>query len=236
MVKPLFNGISACSCGYRVKNKEKWVARYVDYEIAWRRSRMRQKNVDSLVSNSLGISKQVFESVGAFDCSFTMAASEDFDLSYRLHKMGYQQCSVDDTFVYHYHPESLEKYLRQRHWRGCWRVRTCLTHPNKMVAGDSYTGLEAQVGFITAHLAMLSLPLAIVWPLAPALGLGLLWLAHLPLRIWAVRKKGKFLMLAPTVATLRPVSGTLGAWHYVVSHVLRFLRRKCHIQLSQQRP
>ncbi len=118
MVRPLQGDVVGCNCGYRAKNGDHLVARYVDYEIARRHQRLARRNVDTLASYSASFWKSVFLKVGGFDTQYTAADAEDFDLSFKLRKGGHRLAFTGRTFVYHYHPGSLGRYLRQQYSRG----------------------------------------------------------------------------------------------------------------------
>ena len=131
--------------------------------------------------------------------------------------MGYDLVFTDKTFVYHYHPDSLKKYLKQQFGRGYWRVKMYLRNKDKILKGDSYTGYEAQVQFILSGLVFLSIPLAAINPLF-LLSFVVLLFSNMPLGLWIFKEKKekKFILIAPLLASMRSLAGTLGVCTYFV--------------------
>lgn len=224
MIRPLRGDIVGCNCGYRVKNKNHLVARYVDYEIARRHHRLVGRNIDAVASNSASFLKSVFIEAGGFDTQYTAADAEDFDLAFKIKKGGHSLAFTDCTFVYHYHPSSLGKYLRQQYSRGYWRVRLYLRNKEQIIKGDSYTGHEPQIQFILSNLVFLSLPLMIISPYIILVGFGMLVLSNIPLGLWAGKKEKKFLLLGPLIASTRSLAGTLGAYVGLIRNMPRIIK------------
>jgi glycosyltransferase involved in cell wall biosynthesis len=214
MISALQGGIVGCGCGYKVRNVENLVARYVDHEIAWRHHRMLGKKVDALGSYSTSLIREVFLQAGGFDIGYREANAEDFALAFKVRHLGYDLTFTDKTFVCHYHPSSLRKYLRQQYRRGYWRLKLYLDNRGRLFHGEAYTGHETQIQFVLANLALLSLPLAVLHPLIAAVGCIGLYLSNSPLGIWAGKKEKKFLFLAPVLASLRSLAGTFGVYSY----------------------
>ena len=209
-------GVVGVSCGYTTHNPEHLVARFVGYEIDRRHERSLGREVDTLATYATAYRRDAFMAAGGFSTDFRAASGEDFDLAFTLNQKGGQLLFSDATRVGHHHPDDLATYLRQQFHRGYWRVPMYLRNRDKFVRGDSYTGYEAQVQFILANLAVLSLPLAAVLPGAPALGLGLLLLSNFPLGIWAARYEASMLFVAPALASLRSLAGSAGVYAYIL--------------------
>lgn len=223
MTKPLNGEVIGCACGYNVRNKESLIARHVDYEIAKRHEKLVGKNVDTIGSYSASFLKGVFLEANGFSAEYEDANAEDFDLAFRIRRMGYNLTFTDKTFVYHCHPDSLRKYLVQQFGRGYWRVPMYLRNREKIMRGDSYTGYEAQSQFLLSSIVFFSIPLMIVNPMV-ALSFGLLLLSNLPLGLWAFKKEKKFVILAPILASMRSLAGTLGVYKYFIRTIKeRFL-------------
>jgi len=220
MVSPIGNGIVGCTCGYRVKNKKSLVARYVNYEIARRHKRMMSKDITSMGSYSLSCPMNIFEKAGGFDAEYTTSAAEDFDLAFRIRKFGKLKFTKK-TFVYHYHPDSLRKYLKQQYKAGYWRVKLYLKHKDKLIKGDSYTRYEPQIQFILSGFSFLSIPLSFTNPLF-LLSFFLLFLSNLSLGIWICKKEKKFIILAPFLASLRSLAGSIGVYIYFIKKIFRY--------------
>jgi glycosyltransferase involved in cell wall biosynthesis len=220
MVKPLKGKIVGCNCGYVVKNKECLVARYVDYEIAKRHERLKVTSIDTIGTYSASFVKKVFLEVGGFDTKYRNASGEDFDFSFKVKRLGYDFIFTNKTFVYHYHPETLVKYLKQQFSRGYWRVRLYSEHKDKIIKGDSYTGYEAQLQFILSIIAMISIVLIFINPIFPIVGFGILILSNLSIGLWSLKKEIRFLLIAPIIASLRSLAGTLGVFKYFINRVI----------------
>jgi glycosyltransferase involved in cell wall biosynthesis len=218
MTRPLKNKVAGCNCGYKVKNVESIVAQYVDYEIAKRHEKLVGRSIDTMGTYSASFIKSAFKEVGGFDTKYTAASGEDFDLAFKMKNNGYELVFTDKTYVYHYHPDSVKKYLKQQYWRGYWRVKMYLGNKDKILGGDSYTGYEAQIQFVLSVLALLSIPMMIINPITIFFGFGVLILSNMPLGTWisAKTRKRSFILIAPTLASLRSLAGTLGAFRYFV--------------------
>jgi glycosyltransferase involved in cell wall biosynthesis len=219
MVKPLKGKIVGCNCGYMVKNEESLIARYVDYEIAKRHEKLVGKSIDTTGTYSASFLKSAFIEAGGFDTNYKTASGEDFDFAFNIKKLGYDIFFTDKTFVYHYHPDTLKKYLKQQFWRGFWRVRMYLDNKDKIIKGDSYTGQEAQLQFIFACFAFLSIPMIAINPFTIFVGFGVLFFSNMPLGLWAFREEKKFIIVAPMIASLRSLAGSLGVFTYFVKRV-----------------
>lgn len=221
MIKPLNMNVAGCNCGYITKNKESIIARFVGYEIAKRHEKLIGKNIDTVGSYSASFKRTVFKDIGGFNLNYKIASGEDFDLSFKIRKMGYDLVFTDKTFVYHYHPDSLRKYLRQQFWRGYWRVVMYIRNKDKIMKGDSYTGYESQIQFILSSIMLLSIPILYILPVVTLLGISLLLISNLQLGIWAFKKEKKFIFLAPILASMRSVAGTLGVYKYFIEKVYK---------------
>ena len=215
MTRLLNHGVSGCYCGNKARNSESIAARYVDYEMNRRHERMLGKDIDAISTYSASFLKRVFIECGGFDGQYRQASSEDFDLTFNIANKGYKMRFVDSTFVYQYHPSSWLEYLRKQFKRGYWTVKLHLKNGDRIIKGSSYFGHELQIQFALSLLALLSIPLAILHPIALLFGFGLLIASNLPFGIWAFRRERKFLFIAPVIASIRSLVGTLGAFKYV---------------------
>jgi len=221
MVKPLKGRVVGCNCGYKVRNKESLVARYVDYEIAKRHEKLIGKTIDTIGSYSASFFKDIFIRANGFNTEYRIASGEDFDLAFNVRKLGYDLVFTGKTFVYHYHPDSLKKYLKQQFGRGYWRVKMYLRNKDRIMKGDSYTGHEAQVQFVLSGLVFLSIPLAIVINPLFLLSFVVLLFSNMPLGLWIFKKEKKFIFIAPVLASMRSLAGTLGVCMYLIKEVRR---------------
>jgi len=112
-------------------------------------------------------------------------------LHFNIRKMGYDLVFTGETFVYHYHPDSLRRYLKQQFGRGYWRVKMYLKNKDKIIKGDSYTGHEAQVQFMLSGLAFLSIPLAVIINPLFLLSFAVLLFSNLPLGLLGIYERKK---------------------------------------------
>jgi len=218
MVRPLGGKIVGCNCGYKVKNKENLIARYIDYEIAKRHENLKGKTVDTIGSYSASFFKDIFVKANGFSTEYTVASGEDFDLGFNIKKIGYDLFFTDRTFVYHYHPDSLRKYLKQQYGRGYWRVKLYLRNKKRILKGDSYTGHEAQIQFILSSLVLVSMPLVMINSIF-LLSLVILLFSNISIGLWIYNKESKFILLGPILASARSLAGTIGAYSYIVKYL-----------------
>ena len=217
MIGPLGEDVAGCYCWNRVRNKESIVARYVDHEMTRRHERMVGKDIDAISTYSASFLKRVFTECGGFDTQYREASGEDFDLTYSIVRAGYKLRFVDTTFVYQYHPSSWREYFVKQFKRGYWSVKLHLKNRDRIIKKDSYFGFELQIQFCATLLALASIPLAFFYSLAPLWGFGVLLLSNLPFGLWAFKKERKFLLIAPLVASIRSLAGTMGVFKYVIS-------------------
>ena len=156
---------------------------------------------------------------GGFDTSYRFASGEDFDLTFRVSKMGYKLRFVDKTCVYHNHPYHLSKYLIQQFFRGYERVRLYLKNKELVYKSESYSGYEGQVQFLLVTFLIISIFLISLAPFLILIALLILFLSNLPLGFWSYKKEKKFLIAAPIIAGVRSVAGALGAYAFMIRHI-----------------
>lgn len=141
LLKPFSSkNVIAVAGTYKTKNKESSIARFVGYEIEQRHEKMKKfRNIDFVATYNCAYRKKIFIKLGGFNEKFTQA--EDVDLSFRIVKKGYKIRYQPSAYVYHYHPDTLIKYLKQKFWRGYWKVYLYSEHKEKFerFLGDTYT-------------------------------------------------------------------------------------------------
>ena len=142
---------------YKTLNKESFIARYVGYEIAFRHEN-EGKYTDFLGTYCCAYKKEIFLRYGGFDEKFLTASGEDPELSFRISRE-HRLLMDRKMFVYHPHPSTLLKFLRNQYWRAYWRVLMYRRFPNK-VLGESYTGLEIPLASFFLTMGVLSLLLS----------------------------------------------------------------------------
>ena len=139
MVKPFEDKkIIGVSGTYKTFNKNSLIARFAGYEIEERHKKLeKQKYIDFIGTFSAAFRKNIFLRVKGFDEIFTTSSGEDPELSFRLEKIG-KMVFQPNAFVYHFHPDTLFKFLRQKFWRGYWRVSLYKKHRHRLFK-HSYT-------------------------------------------------------------------------------------------------
>ena len=176
MVRP-FNdpGVIAVKGAYRTSQSQ-LVARFAQAEFEDRYDFLQSKtSIDMVDTYSAGFRKKIFQAMGGFDEGFPVANNEDTELSYRLASQGHKLVFNPRAIVYHFHPDTLMRYLRIKFKRGYWRMVVYRRFPEKAVK-DSYT---PGVIKIQAILMALSLPLFLFSWISP-------WPFYLALLCWSV--------------------------------------------------
>ncbi|MFC1698149.1 glycosyltransferase [Nanoarchaeota archaeon] len=214
MVKPFKNDkIVGVQGTYDTLNKNKLMARYVGYEIAFRHKKMaRVSEIDFIGTYSAAYRKDVFTDAGGFDTKFKIASGEDPELSFRIKKKGYKMVFNPKAIVKHPHVDGLFKYLKQQFYRGYWRVPMYKAHKEK-ITKDTYSGMEIFIQTILVSFLFVSVVLSIVfmkWYYVVG-GIGLLILSNIPLGVFSGKREAKFFILAPIIASIRSIVGYLGA-------------------------
>lgn len=207
MVKPFKNKkIVGVSGSYRTLNKDELIARFAGYEIANRHEVMKkEKNIDFIGTFSAGYRKNIFLKFGGFDESFPIASGEDPELSFRMSKTGLKMIFQPKAFVHHRHPDTLNKYLRQKFWRGYWRVRLYKKHKDKMFK-HSYTPrfFYFEIGLTGLVSLLLFLGLFNIISISLGLvGLFILFLLTFPRSIKIFKKDRTVGLLSPFFIVLR---------------------------------
>jgi glycosyltransferase involved in cell wall biosynthesis len=158
MLKPFADQTVAGAAGtYKTKNSESLTARFTGYEIELRHERMKKfERIDFIGTYSAAYRKDIFLKFGGFDENFRAASGEDSELSFKIAKAGHKLVFASDAFVWHRHPNSVGKYLKQKFNRGYWRVALYKKHPEKM-KGESYTPPSL---LVETALTGISIPLA----------------------------------------------------------------------------
>jgi cellulose synthase/poly-beta-1,6-N-acetylglucosamine synthase-like glycosyltransferase len=140
MIVPFKNKeIVGISGTYKTLNKNSLIARFAGYEIETRHEKLKkEKYIDFIGTYSAAYRKNIFLKFGGFDESFQIASGEDPELSFKINKAGLKMFFQPKAFVYHKHPDNILKFLRQKFWRGYWRVFLYKKHAYKIFR-HSYT-------------------------------------------------------------------------------------------------
>jgi glycosyltransferase involved in cell wall biosynthesis len=148
------NDIAGVGGVYKTLNKDSFVARYVGYEIGYRHEK-EGKYTDFLGTYCCAYKREIFLSFGGFDEKFLTSSGEDPELSFRISRT-HRLLMDKRLFVYHPHPATLSKYLKNQYQRAYWRVLMYKRFPNKIL-GEGYTGMEIPLASFFITMAILSL-------------------------------------------------------------------------------
>ncbi|VVB60031.1 Glycosyltransferase AglI [uncultured archaeon] len=167
---------------YRTRQKE-LIARFAQYEIEERHEKMAKAgSIDFIGTFSAGYRKEIFDKFGGFDESFSTSAGEDPELSFRIAEAGYKMVFAPKAFVYHTHPNTLRKYLKQKYRNAFWRVAVYAKRKKTFRKGHSYTPTSALIEAICVAGFLISLFLYLIYPTAgyKAITRGFLLFTFLP--------------------------------------------------------
>jgi len=211
--------IAGMGGGYRTFNTEKAVARYVGLEIQFRHQQALPGQTKAFGTYNCVFKKDVFLEAGGFDTGFKQASGEDFDFCYRLVENGHKLNFDPDILVYHEHPDSITKYLKQQYKRGTTRTRNIFRH-KKTAVSDNY--VEKSVKWQPPLAAGILLGILLL-VLSPGLGLacialcsGLLLLSNREFYKFIIKNDSGLLPLTVLLSFLKPVTWGLGAAKYVI--------------------
>lgn len=218
--------IVGVSGAYRTLNKDKIIARFVGYEIQKRHEAMKKRKYISHIGTfSAAYRKNTFLKFKGFDTDFPIASGEDPELSYQIAKAGYKMVFNPKAFVWHPHPQSLKKLLKQQFWRGWWRVNVHKKHIDKIIK-DTYITKELFFEILTTGFFGLFLIFSIFNPVFLYFSFGSLLLeilSSLKFSFWVGKYDKKISVVAPFVIFLRNIFFTAG---FVLSFILSILRLK----------
>ncbi len=233
MVEPFKTpDIVGVSGTYKTSNSNKFMAKFSGYEIEQRHEKMKkQKYIDFIGTFSAAYKKDVFAKFGGFDTKFKTSSGEDPELSFRIAKAGLKMIFQPKAFVYHPHPDTLWRYLKQKYQRAVWRnLLYWSKHKEKILSADSYTsklllpqifisGLILLITFglfIFYHNFILSILLFFVSFFVIALLFNLDFINFLR------KKEKKIVLLSPCILFLRNLVVVFG----VLDGVFRYLFKK----------
>ena len=212
MAAPFADGaVGAVKGAYKTAQRS-LVARFAQVEFEERFEMLKKvEAIDMVDTYSAAFRREVFREMNGFDESFPVANNEDTDLSYRLAAAGHRMVFNANAVVFHLrHPDSLRRYLRQKFWRGYWRMVVYRRFPDKMVK-DTYTPQSLKIQVLTLFGAAGSLPVGLVF--TPALWLaavmsGVFLLSTAPFVLAAARRDIAVAALSPFLLALR--AATIG--------------------------
>ena len=213
MVKPFSRKeIVGVQGAYKTQQKS-LVAKFAQVEIEGRYEIMkRQRYIDFIGTYSAAYRKNIFTKFGGFDESFPIASGEDTDLSFRMSRAGLKMAFNPHAIIYHRHPDSMRKYLKQKFWRAYWRVLLYRKNKDKIVK-ESYTPqvLKIQIGLFYLALASVALTLAgISKPILPTGLFSLLLLSTARFSIFAAKRDLAVGLVSPILVLLRSIVFSFG--------------------------
>jgi len=216
ILKPLGDGrVSGVQGEYETKNKKSLMARYIGYEILFRHnSKSYSQRIDHIATYACAYRKKDFGK--GFREDFKNANMEDTELSYRLAKREKILVFNNKAIVLHPHPNSLLRFIIQQYRRGFWRILGHANHQDKLIR-DSYMGSSILVQGALSLLFFLNLFLALIGSfflirvfIFPFVLLLLIIFSNATLGFYCYKYEKKMILIAPIIATLRSLAGTLG--------------------------
>lgn len=204
MLKPFSDKDVVGAQGTYKTKQQSLMARFSQAEIEDRyRMMVKKKSIDFIGTYSAGYRKSVFMKFSGFDESFPKASGEDPELSFRMSQRGHGLVFAPSAVVYHTHPDSLGKYLRQKYWRAYWRVLLYKKHPEKAIK-DSYTPQTLKLQIALFYVLLVSMVLCPIIGLLPAAAvLILLIIAGIPFSARSSNIGADVAILSPIILVLR---------------------------------
>lgn len=151
------DGVGAVGGSYANRRPASLLACLIHEEIVARHQAM-PSQVDFLGGFNVIYRRTALETVGGFDERFPGATAEDADLSFRVHKAGFELRLEPGALVGHFHETRLLRYLRTQRQHGIWRVRLHLIHRQEGL-GNSYSGPIDHLQPALALMTIATLPL-----------------------------------------------------------------------------
>ncbi len=217
--------IAAVKGTYKSNQRSLW-ARFAQVEFAERyKLLLGTEYIDMIDTYSAGYRKEVFCSMGGFDISFPVPNNEDTDLSYRMSLSGHKMVFKPNAVVYHTgHPDTLQKYMRLKFWRGYWRMVVYERYTAKMIK-DTYTPQTLKFQILFVCLFILSSALCVFSPrlMIPliSISLSLFLVASLPFTVLALTQDIVIGLLSPFFLFLRALSLGSGALYKLLEAFCR---------------
>ncbi len=207
MIKPFGDEYIAGVAGtYKTLNKESLIARFIGYEIADRHKTMKNKEyIDFVGTYSAGYRKDIFLKFKGFDTTFPTSSGEDPELSFRIAKEGHKIVFNPGAFVYHRHPDTLLKFIKQKFLRGFWRIHLYKKHKEKILK-HSYTpkSIYLQISCLGFSLILLILYFfSLIPPFYGLITFILAFLLTLPLSFQNFKKDKITGFFSPAIIILR---------------------------------
>lgn len=205
------SGIAGVQGVYRTTQKD-IVARFSQLEIENRYKRMLARNsIDFIGTYAAAYTRQVFLENDGFHEGFQSASGEDPDLSFRLADKGHKLVMAPKAIVYHQHPSTIGKYLKQKFYRAYWRVLLYKRHKSKMIS-ESYTPqtLKIQIALLYASILLAGLSLFFPIGIVTLLLIIALFLSTASESYSNLRKDPLVGILSPLLLLMRTAAFSLG--------------------------
>jgi len=141
MVKPFENDgkIGAVGGAYEeTVNDNSKLANLIGEEIKFRYKNIGQYT-DAHGAYSLAVRKEILKEISGFNETYPVATAEDWDLCYKITKLGYKIFFNKKAHTGHHHPSNLKKYLKTQFRHGFYRMKLYKDHKDK-TSGDKYSG------------------------------------------------------------------------------------------------
>ncbi|MCH2133545.1 MAG: glycosyltransferase [Phycisphaerales bacterium] len=185
------------------------------------RHRQMTREVDFLATFNVLYRRHILAELDGFDERYLKA--QDAELSFRVRAAGHRLHFEHASRVDHYHEQHWGAYLRTQRQQGFWRVWLHLEHPGHG-ARNSYSNALDHLQPIIAMLLLVTLPLLAVpdvrW--VPAIPLGLLLLAQIPMTARLVRRlqSSRYVAFAP-MSAIRAIWRGVGMTQGVLTRFLK---------------
>lgn len=232
MVEPFKDKeIVGVSGTYKTLNPDKTIARFIAYQIEQRHEKMKaRKFINFIGTFSAAYRKKVFLNFGGFDTRFKTSSGEDPELSYRISDAGLKMFFQPKAFVYHPHPSSLRRYLKQQFLRGVWRNLMYWNKHKKKIFGDSYTPRSLFSQIFIFGLVSISFPLLIFLNYSLLFSFSLIFLSlflvtfffNIDFYFFLWRKEKKIILLSLILLTMRNLVVLFG----IVIGLLKYIFKK----------
>ncbi len=201
--------------------QESVMARFVQFELDLRYARMAGRDRTDFVGSGNSAFRRQLLVDHPFDERYRRL--EDVELSFRLAEGGHRMIYVPDARVLHRHPETLGIYLRRKFEYSRYAFSLYRRYPNK-VTTDRSTPQSRRTGILLLGLAFLFLPLALVFPLAGLVSLGLVLTSlalSTPLSARAFRVSPRLGLAVPVFVLMGNLTFAIGSFWGLVRECSR---------------
>lgn len=152
------HGVACGGGGYAGSVSDAFAPTYAHEELVWRRRHI-GGYVQTLVSNNMFCTRELFMKTGGFPETYMAASSEDMEYSWKITRSGQKLWWATDSGVFHNYPDNLKSYFGQQVRFACDAV-PMLFRTRGLIAGTKThhpKSFYAQV--FLSGLLVISLPL-----------------------------------------------------------------------------